>query len=344
MKKTYLILCLLLLISAGTAFTQVAKSGYTISNRIHLEGDSGWDYLTMDDASSRLYISHGSIVQVLDVSEKKVVGTIQDTKGVHGIALAGDLNKGFISNGKDTSVTVFDMKTLEVITKIKVTGNNPDAILYDSYTDKVFTFNGRSSNSTVINATTNKVIGTIDLSGKPEFAVSDGNGKIFVNFEDKSQICLLNPTTLMVEKTWPVAPGEGPSGLAIDTGGKRLFSVCGNKLMIVLNADNGNVIAKLEIGERADAVVYDPGLKRIYSSNGEGTMTVVQEVNKDTYKVLENFPTQKGAKTIALNKKTHHVYLSTADFGAAPALTTENPRPRPVVKPNTFTILEIEPM
>ncbi len=344
MKKTPLVFILLMLINVSTAFTQVAKSGYRISNRIHLEGEGGWDYMSMDDATSRLYISHSTIVQVLDVNGKKVVGTIPDTKGVHGIALARDLNKGFISNGKDTSVTVFDLKTIQVITKIKVTGNNPDAILYDSFTHRVFTFNGKSSNSTVIDANTNKVIGTIDLGGKPEFSVCDGRGKVFVNFEDKAQVCLINPTTLKVEKTWPVAPGEGPSGLAIDIEGHRLFSVCGNKLMIVLNADNGNVIAKLDIGDRVDAVVYDPGLKRIYSSNGEGTMTVVQEVNKDTYKVLENFPTQKGAKTIALNQKTHRIYLSTADFEAAPAPTTENPRPRPAVKPNTFTILEVEPI
>jgi len=339
-----LVFILLMLISANTAFTQVAKSGYRISNRIHLDGDGSWDYLTMDDATSRLYISHGTIVQVLDVIGKKVVGTIPDTKGVHGIALARDLNKGFISNGKDTSVTVFDLKTIQVITKIKVSGNNPDAILYDPYTHRVFTFNGRSSNSTVIDANTNKVIGTIDLPGKPEFSVSDGRGKVFVNLEDKSLICLINPSTLKVEKTWPVAPGEGPSGLAMDTEGQRLFSVCGNKWMIVLNADNGNVIAKLEIGDRVDAVVYDPGLKRIYSSNGEGTMTVVQEVNKDTYKVLENFPTQKGAKTIALNRETHRIYLSTADYDAAPTPTPENPKPRPAVRPNTFTILEIEPL
>jgi DNA-binding beta-propeller fold protein YncE len=242
------------------------------------------------------------------VNEKKVVGTIPDTKGVHGIALAKDLNKGFINNGRDTSVTVFDLKTSEVITKVKVTGNNPDAIFYDPFTHKVFTFNGRSSNSTVIDANSNKVIGTIDLPGKPEFSVTDGKGKVYVNLEDKSQICLINPTTLKIETTWSIAPGEEPSGLAIDPKDHRLFTVCGNKLMIVVNADNGNVVVKLDIGDRVDGVAYDPGLKRIYSSNGEGTMTVVQEVNKNTYKVLENFPTQKGAKTITLNPKTHRIY------------------------------------
>jgi DNA-binding beta-propeller fold protein YncE len=344
MKKSTLILPILMFLIIGTAFSQVSKSGYKIVDKIHLEGDGGWDYLVMDETTSRLYISHGTIVQVWDVMEKKSAGTIPDTKGVHGIALARDINKGFISNGKDTSVTVFDLKTLQVITKVKVTGNNPDAILYDPFSHKVFTYNGRSSNSTVIDANSNKVIGTIKLPGKPEFSVTDGNGKVYVNIEDRSQVCLINPVTLIVEKTWSVAPGEEPSGLAIDIKNHRLFSVCGNKLMIVLDADNGKVVAKTDIGDGVDGVTYDPALKRIYSSNGEGTMTVVQQVNKDSYKVIENFPTQRGARTITINPATHRLYLSTAEYEAAPAATAENPRPRPPVKPNTFTVLEIEPM
>jgi DNA-binding beta-propeller fold protein YncE len=342
MKKLTLIL--LMLFGISTAFAQPGHSRYKIADKIHLEGDGGWDYLTMDDSTSRLYISHGMIVQVLDVIGKKLVGTIPDTKGVHGIALARDLNKGFISNGRDTSVTIFDLQTLRVITKVRVTGNNPDAILYDPFSHKVFTYNGRSSNSTVIDANSDKVIGTIDLPGKPEFSVTDGKGKIYVNIEDKSQLCLINPTTLKVEKTWSVAPGEEPSGLALDVKNHRLFVVCGNKLMLVLDAENGNVITKLDIGEGVDGVAFDPGLKRIYSSNGEGTMTVVQEENKDTFKVLENLPTQRGARTITLNPKTHRIYLPVAEYGEAPAATAENPHPRPTVKENTFTILEIEPL
>ena len=196
----------------------------------------------------------------------------------------------------------------------------------------------------MIDANSNKVIGTFVLPGKPEFSVTDGKGKVYVNIEDKSQLCLINPMTLTVEKTWSVAPGEEPSGLAIDVMDHRLFAVCGNKLMIVLDADNGKVVSKLDIGDRVDGVSYDSSLKRIYSSNGEGTMTVVQQENKDSYKVIENFPTQKGARTISINPKTHRVYLSTAEFDAVPAATAENPRPRPPVKPNTFIILEIEPM
>ena len=298
----------------------------------------------MDDVTSRLFVSHGTIVNVLDVSTGKTVGTIPDTKGVHGIALATDLHKGFISNGKDTSVTIFDLETLQVITKVKVTGYNPDAILYDPFSHRVFTYNGRSSNATVIDAKTNELVGTILLPGKPEFSVTDGKGKVYVNIEDKSQVCLLNPMTLKVEKTWSVSPGEEPSGLALDVENHRLFAVCGNKLMIVLDGDNGTVVSKPEIGDRVDGVAFDPALKRIYSSNGEGTMTVVQQENKDTYKVIENVPTQKGARTITLNHKTHRIYMPTAEFDAAPAATADNPRPRAAVKANTFTILEIEPM
>ena len=344
MKKASLLINIIMLISISTSFSQAIHSGYRIADKIHLEGDGGWDYLTMDDFSSRLYISHGTVCQVLDVNGKKVAGTIPDTKGIHGIAVARELNKGFTSNGRDTSVTVFDLRTLQVITKIKVTGSNPDAILYDPFSHKIFTFNGRSSNSTVIDANTNQVIGTIVLPGKPEFSVTDGKGKVFVNIEDKSLVCWINPVTLKVEKTWPIAPGEEPSGLAIDSKDHRLFIVCGNKLMIVLDADNGNVVSKLIIGERVDGVAYDPALKRVYSSNGDGTMTVVQEENKDTFKVIENFATQKGARTIAVNPRTHRIYLPVAEYEAAPAATTDNPHPRPAVKANSFMILEIEPI
>jgi YVTN family beta-propeller protein len=338
MKKTNLGLVLLVFLCATTAF---AQTNYQISNKIHLEGNGGWDYLTMDDSASRLFVSHGNVVQVVDLTTNTLLGTIPETKGVHGIALATDLNKGFISNGRDTSVTIIDLKTLQFIAKVKVTGNNPDAILYDPYSKKVFTFNGRSSNSTVIDAISNKVIATISLSGKPEFSVTDLKGKIYVNIEDKSAISEINTTTLKVEQTWSVAPGEEPSGLAFDLKNHRLFSVCNNKLLVVVNSENGKVVTTLPIGENVDGVAFDPILKRVYSSNGEGTMTIVQEENENTFTVLENFKTQKGARTITLNSKTHKIYLPTAEYGETPAATAENPRPRATIKPNTFTILEI---
>ncbi|MCX6258009.1 MAG: YncE family protein [Bacteroidia bacterium] len=325
------------------SYGQMGKTAYKISNRFSVEGDGSWDYLTIDDSTHHLFISHGNIVQVLDVKTGKVLGFIPDTKGVHGIALARDLDKGFISNGRDTSVTVIDLKKLTIIEKVKVTGNNPDAILYDIFTHRIFTFNGRSSNATVLDARTDKVIGTIPLEGKPEFAVSDGHGKVYVNIEDKSKLCLIDPQTMKVEQSWPLAPGDGPSGLALDDKTHRLFSVC-DKLMVVVDALTGKVITTLPIGDRVDGVAFDPGEKCAYSSNGDGTMTVVQEENENTFKVLENVKTQKGARTITLDKSTHKIYLPTAEFGETPLATKENPHPRPSIKPGSFVILELVPV
>lgn len=318
-----------------------AQTNYRIVNKIHIEGNGGWDYLTVDEDASRLYVSHGNEMNVIDLTTSTLFGTIPDTKGVHGIALAKDLNKGFISNGRDTSVTIIDLKTLKFIAKVKVTGNNPDAILYDPLSHRVFTFNGRSSNSTVIDAITNKVIGTIKLIGKPEFPVNDLKGKIYVNIEDKNSICVININTLKIEQTWSIAPGESPSGLAIDLKNKRLFSVCENKLMVVVDYETGKVIKTLKIGDGVDGVSFDPGLNRIYSSNGEGTMTVVQVKDANTFTVLENVPTQKGARTIAVNTKTHKLYLPTAEYNVTPAAISQSIKPRAYVKPGTFTVLEI---
>ena len=338
MRKAKFALSLLMFSCVGFSF---AQSNYRIVNKIHIDGNGGWDYITMDEAASRLYVSHGNEMNVVDITTNKVIGTIPDTKGVHGIALAKDLDKGFISNGRDTSVTIIDLKTLKFIAKVKVTGNNPDAIIYDPLSHKVFTFNGRSSNSTVIDAKTNKVIGTIKLTGKPEFPVNDLAGKIYVNIEDKNSISVINVNTLKVEHTWSVVPGESPSGLAIDLKNKRLFSVCENKLMVVVDYLTGKVITTLKIGEGVDGVSFDPGLNRAYSSNGEGTMTVVQEKDANTFTVLENVPTQKGARTITVNTKTHKLYLSTAEYGEAPAATAQSPHTRAAVKPGTFEVIEI---
>jgi len=338
MRKAKFALSLLMLSCVGFSF---AQSNYRIVNKIHIDGNGGWDYITMDEAASRLYVSHGNEMNVVDITTNKVIGTIPDTKGVHGIALAKDLDKGFISNGRDTSVTIIDLKTLKFIAKVKVTGSNPDAILYDPLSHKVFTFNGRSSNSTVIDAKTNKVIGTIKLTGKPEFPVNNLSGKIYVNIEDKNSISVINVNTLKVEQTWSIAPGESPSGLAIDIKNKRLFSVCENKLMVVVDYITGKVITTVKIGEGVDGVSFDPGLNRVYSSNGEGTMTVVQEKDANTFTVLENVATQKGARTITVNTKTHKLYLPTAGYGEAPAATAQNPHPRAAVKPGTFEVIEI---
>ncbi|MDD4970308.1 MAG: YncE family protein [Paludibacter sp.] len=338
MNKSILVLSALIFLCAG--FTS-AQSDYKLINKIPIKGNGGWDYITMDEAANRLYVSHGNEMNVVDIATKTLVGTIPDTKGVHGIALAKDLDKGFISNGRDASVTIIELNTLKFIEKVKVTGENPDAIIYDPISHKVFTFNGRSSNSTVIDAKTNTVIGTIALTGKPEFPVNDMKGRIYVNIEDKNSISVINIKTLKVEKTFSVSPGKAPSGLAIDIKNYLLFSVCENKKMVVVDYATGKVVTTIKIGEGVDGVSFDPGLKRIYASNGEGTMTVVQEKNANTFTVLESFPTQKGARTITVNTKTHKLYLPTALYGETPAATAQNPHPRASIKPGTFTVLEI---
>jgi len=339
MKKINLFICLVFLFAGIISVNaQPGKLEYKISNRIHLEGDGGWDYLTADAATNRLFVSHGLMVQVVDLKNGKLLATIPDTKGVHGIALATDLNKGFISCGRDSSVVVFDLTSYKVIEQVKITGANPDAIQYDPYKKIVFTFNGRSSNATVLDAVTNKVIATIPLAGKPEFSASDKKGKVYVNIEDKSLVTVINTNTLKVEASWPIAPGEEPSGLAIDNETHRLFIVCSNKLMVIMNALNGKVITTLPIGDRCDGVAFDPGTKRAFSSNGDGTMTVVQEHENDTFTVVENVVTQKGARTITCNTTTHKLYMPTAEYEAPIG------NARPAVKPGTFTILEIEPV
>jgi len=321
-----------------TSLVVTAQSNYKIARKIAVGGEGGWDYINADGPSSRIYASHGSVAVVVDIKTGKVIGSIPDTKGIHGIAVAPEINRGYTSNGRDTSVTVFDLTTLKPVERIKVTGGNPDCILYDAFSGKIYTFNGRSSNVTVIDTKDNKVIATIPLDGKPEFATTDGKGRIYVNIEDKSTISVIDAKDYKVIQNWSIAPGEEASGLAMDSETNRLFSVCGNKLMVVMDAQTGKVVTTLPIGDRCDGVAFDPGLKRACSSNGDGTVTVVQEVDANTFKVLENVTTRSGARTIAVDKVTHHLYLPTAEFGVAVAGER-----RPPVKPNSFMILDIAP-
>lgn len=318
--------------------------GYKVSDKIKVDGEGGWDYLTVDEKNDRLFVSHATQVQVIDLKSKKVIGVIPDTKGVHGIALAEDLNKGFISNGKDTSVTIFDLKSLKVIGKVKVTGVNPDAILYDPFSKKVFVYNGRTANATVIDAKTDKVVETIPLQGKPEFSVTDGKGKVYVNIEDKNLLTVINATTLKVEKSWPLAPGDEPTGLAFNAEGKLLYAVCGNKLMMVINSENGQVYGKMEIGDGCDGVAFDPTSNIAFASNGEGTLTAVLAKNGNHIEVLGNLTTQKGARTIAVNTVTHKIYIPAAEYEPATEPQKEGQRQRPKIKPGSFVILEITPV
>jgi hypothetical protein len=312
---------------------------YKIVNRIPFSGETGWDYLFADSTSRQLYVSHGDEVEVIDLDLQKTVGKIAGMNRIHGIAIADDLHRGFISDGGSNVVVVFDTQSRAELQRVKA-GTNPDGIVYDSYSERVFAFNGRSSDATVIDAATGSVAGTIALGGKPEFPVSDGNGSLYVNIEDKSEIVKINPKIMKVEKRWPLAPCKEPSGLAIDTETRRLFSVCSNKLMAVVDADSGKVVATVPIGDGPDAVALDPGKKFIFSSNGEdGNITVVREDSANKYSVVETITTEKSARTLALDSKLHNLYLSAAQFGPAPTATTDNPRPRPKIIAGSFHVL-----
>jgi YVTN family beta-propeller protein len=345
MKKTFFVLsaALSLCTLALPSHAQKSTSRYKIAQKIHVDGDGGWDIIAADNSTGRLYVSHGTMVQVVDAKTGKTVGTIPDTKGVHGTAIARDAGKGFTSNGKDTSVTVFDLNTLAVTQKVKVTGIGPDAITYDKFSHSVYVFNGKSSNATVIDAKTNKVTATVALDGKPEFPVSNEQGLMYVNLEDKSLVEVIDTKAAKVIRKFPVAPGEGPSPIALDTTTNRLFIGCGNKLMVIADAKTGKILGSVPIGDHADGAAFDPGYKRAYASCGDGTLVVVQEsADGGVFTVLENVITQKGAKTIALDAKTHHLYLPTAEFGPAPEATADNPKPRPAVLPGTFVVLDVE--
>ncbi len=342
MKKAIVIMAVIVLSILGLQ-SQNVSNGYKIVQQIHLEGEGFWDYLNADDATGMLYVSHGKMVNVVDLKTNQSVSTITDVNGVHGIAIAAEFNKGYISNGPDSNVTVFNTKDFKVIKKIPVTGKNPDAIMYEPFSKTIITWNGRTANATVIDVKTDKVIATIPLAGKPEASVSDGNGKVYVNIEDKSEICMINAKTWKVEQLWSISPGEEPSGLALDNKNHRLFAAT-DKLMVVLDAETGKVITTLPTGGRVDGAAFDPGLMRAYSSCGEGVLTVVQEESPNSFKVLANVPTQAGARTISVSEKTHRVYLSTAEFGPTPEKTVDNPRPRPTVKPGSFMVLVLEPV
>lgn len=305
-----------------------------------LGGEGGWDYLEVDHEAHHLFISRATHVMVVDTDSGTQVGDIPDTPGVHGIALAPDLGRGFISNGREGSVTIFDLKTLKTISKVKDVGDNPDAIIYDPATKRAFTFNGRSRNSTAIDGASGNIVGKIPLDGRPEFAVSDGEGEVFVNIEDKNELSAIDPQNLKVKATWSLAPCDGPSGLAIDAKNRRLFSGC-DKLMTVLNADTGKVITTLPIGDGVDADRFDPGAGLAFASCGEGVLTVVHEDSPDKFSVVENVPTERGARTMALDYKTHVAYLVTAKFGPRPAATTDNPHPRPAILPDSFEVLVV---
>ncbi len=314
---------------------------FTLVDRFNVGGEGRWDLLTFDTKRHRLFVSRSTHVQVIDATSGKVIGDITGTEGVHGIALADDLNLGFTSNGKGNSVTVFDLTTLNVIETIKISGLNPDVILYEPKSKHIITFNGHSANATVIDAITLKEINTISLSGKPELAVSNNAGNVFVNIEDKNEIIVLDSGSNKVLKSFPIGSGVEPTGLAIDKEHNRLFSVCANGKMEVLDSETGRIISELAIGSAPDSAAFDSNLGIAFSSNGDGTLTIVKENDPDHFSVSQNVITQRGARTMAYDSDNHRAYLATASFGETPPAMKEQPKPRPTIIPNSFIILVV---
>ncbi len=321
----------------------LAPPHYHLDRRLPVGGEGGWDYVAVDSGARRLYVSRATKVLVFDVDTLKSVGEIPKTEGVHGIALAPDLGRGFTSNGRAGTVTVFELGTLKVLGEVKVTGENPDAILYDPPSQRVFTFNGRSGNATAIDAKALSVAGTIPLGGKPEFAVSDQKGHLYVNLEDRAELQELDPRELTASRPWPLPGCEEPTGLAIDRTGGRLFTGCGNRIMEIVSATDGHLVAKVPTGSGTDATAFDPGTGLAFSSNGEGTLTVAAEEPPGSFHVVENVETARGARTVALDERTHRLFLPTARFGPPPSPTAERPHPRPVILPDSFEILVVSP-
>jgi DNA-binding beta-propeller fold protein YncE len=328
--------CSLLVCSISYA----ADPGYHVIKKLQLGGEGGWDYLTVDGAARRLYISRSTHVIVVDIDTDKVVGDIADTPGVHGIAIAPELNRGFTSNGKANTSTIFDLKTLKVLGQVK-TGQNPDAILYDPASKRVLTFNGRSKDATVFEAISGKIAGTIALGGKPEFAAADGQGKVYVNIEDTNEVVEIDSLKLSLTKRYSLKPCEEPSGMGLDAEHHRVYSGCHNKVVTILNTETGKVIATMPIGEGVDGNGFDQERGLAFSANGEGTLTVVRESAPGKFEVAETVTTQHGARTMAIDPKTHNIYLPTAQFSPQTASAADGSRPRPTMIRDSFAVLVV---
>jgi DNA-binding beta-propeller fold protein YncE len=314
-KMLFFSISISLLIMVATPTRSQSKEVYVPEKKIQVPGDGGYDYLSIDEVNNRLYVSHGTTVNVIDLNTEQVVGTISGMQGVHGIAIANDMGKGFISDGRANAVVAFDLKTLKTISTISINGKDPDAITYDPFSKKVFAFNGDSKDASVIDPQSLKQTGTVDLGGGPEFAVPDGQGKIYNNLEDKNSLNIIDTKALKVISNYPLSPCGGPTGLCLDSKNQRVFSACReNKGMSVVDINTGKVITTIPIGSGVDAVCYDPATRLVFCSNGDGTTTIIQQASADNYTVVQTLQTQYRAKTMALDKKTHKIYLSVADM------------------------------
>lgn len=331
----------LAMVTAAAAIAHAA--GYHVAKRYPLGGDGGWDYVAVDTVGNRIFIARQDRIMVVDEKNGREIGEIPGLERAHGVAFSYDNGRGFATSGEDSTVVMFDLATLKVLGRT-VAAPDADAILYDAGTGRVFTFNGDSHSSTVIDAKTGKKIGAIDLGAGPEFGVTAGNGKLYVNLEDKSAIAEIDARAMKVTWQWSIAPCKSPSGLAIDRAHQRLFSGCHNKMMAISDASAGKVIATAPIGAGVDANAFDPGTQDAFSSNGDGTLTVVHEFSPDSFAVTANLPTMKGARTMGLDARTHTIHTVSAQFGPVPKdSTAANPRRWPPIVPGTFTMLVIEP-
>jgi DNA-binding beta-propeller fold protein YncE len=330
MKKILLFLSLFFVSNTFAATSQLH-----VKNKIELGGNGFWDYLTVDNTARRLYVSHGTHVVLIDLETNKKIGDIANTPGVHGITLAPEFNRGFISCGQSNAAIIFDLKTLEILGQVK-TGSNPDSILYDSASKRVFAFNGRSSDATAFDAATGAVAGTIALGGKPEFSQADGKGKVYVNIEDTNEVVEIDSTKLTVSKRFSIKPGEEPTGMAIDIAHHRIFSVCGNKLMTILDIETGKIIATVPIGDRCDGAGYDVETGLAFASNGDGTLTVVKESSPGKFEVTETVTTQQGARTMTIDPLTHNILVPAGQF-APPGGQGQ----QPTTDKNSFVVLVI---
>jgi len=317
-----------------------AAAPYHLLNTINIGGEGGWDYLSVDPGGERLYVSHGTRVEVVDLKTRKLIGTIMDTPGVHGIEVMPSANRGYITCGRNNTCVVFDLKTLKPIGPPIPTGPKPDALLVDKFSNRVFLFSNEGGKSTVLDAKTGAVVGTADLGGDVEAPATDGKGHIFVNIEDKSQVIEFDAKTLAVLQRHSVAPGEEPTGLAYDPKTNRLFSGCANEKLVVTDSKTGKRVAVLPTAKGTDGVGFDPATRNIITSNGSGTFTVLHEDTPNKFSVVANVPSARGARTMSLDPKTGHLFTVTADYGSTPAPTKENPRPRPGIVPGTFRVLE----
>jgi len=335
----------LLLLIAATALAQ-GSPNYHVARKVKIGGDGGFDYVTTDPGGKRVFLTHGTHVVVYDLAKDTVVGDIPDTKGVHGVALAPDVNRGFTSNGGDSSVTIFNYKTLAVINVLRVPAINPDAITYDEASKRVFTWNHGTHDATVIDAAKGTVVGTIPNMGTPETAVTDGKGTLWVNIEDAAEIVQIDTKAMKETGRFSIAPCRTPTGLAIDRANRVLFAACGSQHMTVIDADKGTVITTLPIGMGADAAAFDPQTKLAFAScgGGDGSTTVVQQVSRTEYKVVQTITTQRGSRTMGLDPTTHKIYQMAVDYGPAPEPTTPGGRAgRPPMIPGSFSLLIIEP-